>query len=85
MSACAECGCKASEGWALYWLKCSDKQQVDWEAVAADQALTIVMLKQREWVGLTEIDMLELDRKYYPRTFELMIAVEEKLKEKNCG
>jgi len=38
---------------------------------------------QREWVGLTEMDMLELDRKYYPRTFELMIAVEAKLKEKN--
>jgi hypothetical protein len=30
------------------------KQDVDWEAVAADQALTIAMLKQREWVGLTE-------------------------------
>ena len=39
---------------------------------------------RREWVGLTEMDMLELDRKYYPRTFELMIAVEAKLKEKNA-
>jgi hypothetical protein len=88
----------------------------DWEAIAADQAMTIVTLKddiqrlnlametklcvrgyeiqiadledalkaKREWVGLTEMDMLELDRKYYPRTFELMIAVEAKLKEKNA-
>jgi hypothetical protein len=38
---------------------------------------------KREWVGLTEDDMLELNRKYYPRTFEVMIATEEKLKEKN--
>ena len=81
----------------------------DWEAIAADQAMTIAIMKseqaefqelvakvqelekqaceiiRREWVGLTEMDMLELNRKYYPRTFELMIAVEKKLKEKNTG
>jgi hypothetical protein len=38
---------------------------------------------KREWAGLTEDEMLELNRKYYPRTFEVMIATEEKLKEKN--
>ena len=49
MIACAECGCKASEGWALYCVKCTDKQQdVDWEAVAADQAMTIAMMKAEE-------------------------------------
>jgi hypothetical protein len=26
VSKCAECGCKASNGWALYCLKCSDSQ-----------------------------------------------------------
>jgi hypothetical protein len=36
-ASCAECGCKASEGWALYCLKCSDEQ--------------------REWVGLTDIEI----------------------------
>ena len=90
-------------------LQVEAEQGVDWEAVAADQAMTIAMMKseqaefqelvakvqelekqaceiiRREWVGLTEMDMLELNRKYYPRAFELMIAVEEKLKEKNNG
>ena len=27
MSACAECGCKAFEGWALYCVKCSEAQR----------------------------------------------------------
>ena len=33
------------------------KQDVDWEAVVADQAMTIAMMKQREWVGLTDDDV----------------------------
>jgi hypothetical protein len=35
------------------------KQDVDWEAVAADQALTIALMKQREWVGLTAVEAMK--------------------------
>jgi hypothetical protein len=61
-----------------------DKELKDWEAIAADQAMTIAMLKQREWAGLTDEDMYELRREGHhclsERDFR---AIEAKLKEKN--
>lgn len=46
------------------WVK---QELIDWEAVAADQAMTIAMMKikkrerseQREWVGLTDDEILD--------------------------
>jgi hypothetical protein len=39
----------------------TEEVTIDWEAVAADQAMTIAMIKQREWVGITdeEIDDIQ--------------------------
>jgi hypothetical protein len=57
----------------------------DWEAVAADQAMTIAMLKleqKREWVGLTDHELQVLDFND-PERGKLARAVEAKLKEKN--
>jgi len=50
---------------------------------AAEDDDTQEYAAQRQWVGLTKMDMLKINQKYYYKTFELMIAVEEKLKEKN--
>jgi len=69
----------------------TDNQEVaksatsDWEAVAADQAMTIAMLKleqKREWVGLTDHELQVLDFND-PERGKLARAVEAKLKEKN--
>ncbi len=38
---------------------------------------------KREWVGLTDEELLELGKKYYNDTADLMFATEAKLKEKN--
>jgi len=38
---------------------------------------------QREWIGLTDDDLLEIGKKHYGRTLDGMLAVEAKLKEKN--
>jgi hypothetical protein len=57
----------------------------DWEAVAADQAMTIAMLKleqKREWVGLTDHELQVLDFND-PERGKLARAVEAKLKERN--
>ena len=60
-----------------------DKQEpVDWEAVAADQAMTIAMMKienKKEWVGLTDEDLSVCDED------GVLLARywEAKLKEKN--
>ena len=35
----------------------AEKQDVDWEAVAADQAMTIEMLKQREWDDISNAEL----------------------------
>ena len=65
------------------------EQDVDWEAIAADQAMTIAMLKQREWVGLTDKDIKECDDLVDPLMFRdeakpvFARAIEIKLKEKN--
>jgi hypothetical protein len=58
----------------------------DWEAVAADQAMTIAMMKQREWVGLTNDEITEIDRGLDARSYSMFAytrAIEAKLKEKN--
>jgi len=63
----------------------------DWEAIAADQAMTIAMLKQREWVGLTEEEWTyiwkeadtDMSMQYGREDAERMI--EAKLKGKNHG
>ena len=58
--------------------------QEDWEAVAADQAMTIAMMEKREWVGLTDEDRKNFYQgKYVISDDYLMDAVEAKLKEKN--
>ena len=59
---CAGCGKKASKGWALYCVKCTE----------------------REWVGLTKKETLELLEKNIDRPFSLLVAVRDKLKEKNA-
>jgi asparagine synthetase A len=64
----------------------ADEVNVDWEAVAADQALTIAMLKQREWQGLTNDEITEIDQGLDARSYSMFAytrAIEAKLKEKN--
>jgi zona occludens toxin (predicted ATPase) len=39
--------------------------------------------RKHEWVGLTDEELLELGKKYYNDTADLMLAAEAKLKEKN--
>jgi glycerophosphoryl diester phosphodiesterase len=39
----------------------------------------------REWVGLTDGEILKLWGSYFPRAMEFYQAIEDKLKEKNCG
>ena len=62
----------------------AEEVAVDWEAVAADQSMTIAMLRQREWQGLTDEDRKNFYQgKYVMSDDDLMDAVEAKLKEKN--
>ena len=62
----------------------AEEVTIDWEAVAADQALTIAMLKQREWQGLTDDEVTELFCDYDGSQFPAFVrAIEAKLKEKN--
>jgi hypothetical protein len=63
---------------------------VDWEAVAADQAMTIAMLKleKKEWVGLTDEEIKhewEVWKCSLPRYIGFAKGIEAKLKEKNLG
>jgi hypothetical protein len=61
----------------------------DWEAVAADQAMTIAMLRleKKEWVGITKGEIEEIakwaDKNAAPWYLEYAYAIERKLKEKN--
>jgi hypothetical protein len=62
----------------------SEPPQEDWQAIAADQAMTIAMMKQRQWVGLTDEQIAEavgspVDEVYLAD----FRKVEAKLKEKN--
>jgi hypothetical protein len=54
----------------------------DWEAVAADQAMTIAMLRleKKEWVGLTDEERADC---WSSSAVQSAINIEAKLKEKN--
>jgi hypothetical protein len=64
---------------------------VDWEAVAADQAMTIAMMKveKREWVGLTDADIAQTMHGSVEGSnmlpYQFARVIEAKLKEKNGG
>ena len=64
-------------------------EPVDWEAVAADQAMTIAMMKaeRKPWVGLTQqdIDIAFDDTQEGGGFDEFARAIEAKLKKKNTG
>ena len=63
-----------------------EQEPVDWEAVAADQAMTIAMMKveKREWIGLTDEQFLEAcqlaERGNY---LTALRRIQKQLKEKN--
>ena len=38
---------------------------------------------KREWVGLTDEDLIDIGKKYYGNSVDAMLAIEAKLKEKN--
>jgi hypothetical protein len=64
----------------------AEEVTIDWEAVAADQALTISMMRQREWVGLTDEEILNLYTGITKGTWDCLMyarAIETKLKERN--
>jgi hypothetical protein len=72
-------------------LKQREQEPVDWEAVAADQAMTIAMMKvEKRWVGLTDDEVLdcwkqiyEAGHREYVNAVNMARAVEAKLKENN--
>jgi hypothetical protein len=62
-----------------------EPEPVDWQGVAADQAMTIAMMtleSKREWIGLTDHELQVLDFND-PERGRLARAVEAKLKERN--
>ncbi len=69
-------------------------EPVDWEAVAADQAMTIAMMKaeRKPWVGLDHEDIHALVNEFFYRGMQpsgthfanFGRAIEAKLKEKNA-
>jgi len=70
------------------WFDPPKQEPVDWEAVAADQAMTIAMMKteKREWVGLTTEETADLYDGLYSKNqtvLEIIRCVEARLKEKN--
>jgi hypothetical protein len=65
-----------------------EQEPVDWEVVAADQAMTIAMMKLEKrdsssWVGLTDADKEVLLANLYESVEGLITAIEAKLKDKN--
>ena len=63
-------------------LQVEAEQDVDWEAIAADQAMTIAMMKQREWVSLTDAEIMVIAETSFDWN-EYTRSIEAKLKEKN--
>ena len=60
-----------------------EQEPVDWEAVAADQAMTIAMMKienKKEWVGLTDQERADC---WSSSAVESAINIEQALKDKN--
>jgi hypothetical protein len=69
-----------------------EPEPVDWEAVAADQAMTIAMMTlepKREWVGLTADEENEIAEDWWkdrlPDIHSVIKAIGAKLKERNNG
>jgi hypothetical protein len=65
-----------------------EQEPIDWEVVAADQAMTIAMMKLEKrdsssWVGLTDADKEVLLANLYESVEGLITAIEAKLKDKN--
>jgi hypothetical protein len=91
---CTRCGATLVNPYEQYQkptskdsLQVEAEQGVDWEAVAADQAMTIAMMKQREWVGLTDEDIAEGAKQSWvdKQAFESAVWwAEAKLKENNA-
>jgi hypothetical protein len=58
----------------------------DPEALPAKKArLAQIETPKREWVGLTDEELVELRATHKAHIFQLMFAIEAKLKEKNGG
>jgi hypothetical protein len=58
----------------------------DPEALPAKKArLAQIETPKREWVGLTDEELVELRETHQAHIFQLMFAIEAKLKEKNNG
>ena len=75
-----------NEGARTALIQAIEQAETDWEAVAADQAMTIAVMKQREWVGLTDDEITEIDQGLDARSYSMFAytrAIEAKLKEKN--
>jgi hypothetical protein len=62
-----------------------EQEPVDWEAVAADQAMTIAMMKaeRKPWVGLTDEEIDTWNIVGHESLREFSQAIEAKLKDKN--
>ena len=69
-----------NEGARTALIQAIEQAETDWEAVAADQAMTIAMIKQREWVGLTDDEAAQCWNTSAVQTWK---NIEAKLKEKN--
>ena len=88
---CKGVGCVACDSRQI--LAQPEQEQVDWEAVSADQAMTIAMMKiesKRKWVGLTDNEIKEFKQLchlsglgYDSFIQRFAIGIETKLKEKN--
>jgi hypothetical protein len=93
MSQCAECGCQAADGWALYCLKCSEshtkpetKRLQELTAKTSDMEAEIKRLQEREWQGLTNADykVLEIETLANNMSYrEVLMWADKRLKEKN--
>jgi hypothetical protein len=74
----------ASHSADRYVCECEGWEPVDWEAVAADQAMTIAMMKienKKEWVGLSDEQIYE--HRWWDE--ETAFAVNKELKKKNIA
>jgi len=83
---CGDCG----ECW---WVgnprtcKCTDEKPV-WDASASLVMTPNPAFAKREWVGLTDDEIIEIRRKTFDAVatnYEVYRAIEAKLKEKNIG
>jgi hypothetical protein len=64
----------------------NESESVDWEGVAADQAMTIAMMKleqKREWVSLTNEEIVALIALNGVSLADLVKHIDSKLREKN--